>query len=82
MVQRAEVLLDEWIKVAPDEIRASAEIQVESFEPFFELFEAADFDPAQIDEAEVEAIFETAFSGESDTAFTIVEDWVAANCST
>lgn len=79
---RARGLLDESVKVAPDEIRSSVEIQVDSFAPFFALFEAADFDAAQMDEAEVEAVFETIFSGESDAAFDAVEEWVDANCST
>ena len=68
--------------MAPDEIRSSVEIQVDSFAPFFELFEAAEYDAAQMDEAEVEAVFETAFSGDNEAAFDAVEEWVDANCST
>lgn len=82
LLPRARGLLDESVKVAPDEIRSSVEIQVDSFAPFFELFEAVDFDAAQIDEAEVEAIFETVFSGDNEAAFDAVEEWVDANCST
>ncbi len=82
MVQTGRDLLDESIKVAPDEIRSSVEIEVESFDPFFDLFEAADFDVTQIDEAEIEAMFETVFSGENEAAFDVVEAWVDANCST
>ncbi len=78
----ARGLFDESVEVAPDEIRSSVEIQVDSFAPFFELFEAVDFDAAQIAEAEVEAIFETVFSGDNEAAFDAVEEWVDANCST
>ncbi|MEE9298411.1 MAG: hypothetical protein V3V29_05180 [Acidimicrobiia bacterium] len=82
LLRRGRDLLDESVKVAPDEIRLSVEIQVDSFAPFFDLFEAADFDAAQMDEAEVEVVFETAFSGESGAAFEAIEVWVDANCST
>ena len=80
-LRRGRDLLDESVRVVPDEIRLSVEIQVDSFAPFFDLFEAADFDTAQMDEAEVEAVFETAFSGESEAAFDAIEEWVDANCS-
>lgn len=82
LLRRGRGLLDESVKVAPDEIRSSVEIQVDSFAPFFDLFDVADFDAAQMDEAEVEAFFEAAFSGESEAAFDAVEEWVDANCST
>ena len=82
MVQTGRDLLDESIKVAPDEIRSSVEIEVASFDPFFDLFEAAGFDVTQIDDAEIEAMFETVFSGENEAAFDVVEAWVDANCST
>ncbi len=81
IVRRGRDLLDELVEVAPAEIRPSVEIQVDSFAPFFDLFEAADFDAAQMDEAEIEAVFETAFSGESGAAFDAIEEWVDANCS-
>jgi hypothetical protein len=81
VAQTARSLVDESVKVAPDEIRSSVEIQADSFEPFFELFEVADFDLAQIDEGEIDAMFETMFSGENDAAFEAIDEWIDANCS-
>ena len=74
-------LLDESVRVAPDEIRSSVKTSVDSFMPIIDLFEAADFDATQIDQAEIDALFKTAFSGENEQASEAVEAWVTANCS-
>ena len=81
MIREGRDLWDELVKVAPDEIRLSVETWVHSFTPIFDLFEAADFDAAQVDQAELDAAFEESFSGESGDAYEVTEEWVTANCS-
>lgn len=82
LVREAEILIDESVEVAPDEIRASAEIVADSFTRIVDVLEAADFDAPQIDQADLDAAFEAAFSGEAGVASDAVDEWVDANCST
>ncbi len=71
-------LLGEAVGVAPDEIRSSVEAVAGSYTPFFDLLEAADFDIAQIDEADLSALFdEEGADGER----AVMDEWIAANCS-
>jgi hypothetical protein len=77
-ILKARDLLDESVRVAPDEIRSSVETSVDSFMPIVDLFEAADFDVAQVDPAEMDALLEAVFSGEAGDA---VDEWIAAKCS-
>ena len=77
-VREGRRLLDELVKVAPDEIRLSAESFADSFTPVIDLFVATGFDVTQVDEAELDAAFEAAFSGESADA---VGEWTDSNCS-
>ena len=74
-------LVDEAVKVAPDEIRSSVEAVADSFTPLFDFYEAADFDISNIDEAEVDALFDAAFSDETDDEGAAMDEWIAANCS-
>ncbi len=72
-------LLDEAVRVAPDEIRSSVEIISDGIMQLLDIYEAADFDEAQIDPAELDALFE---DEAVPTASDAMEDWVDANCST
>ena len=73
-------LIDEAVRVAPDEIRSSVETVADLFTPFFDLLEAADFDVAQVN-AELDALFDAPFPDEVDDAGTAMDEWIAANCS-
>ena len=75
-------LMDEGLKVAPDEIRAAVELRVDSANQILDLFEAADFDQTQIDDAEAEAVFEVALSDEVIASEADMDQFVTANCST
>lgn len=75
-------LIDEAVRVAPDEIRASVDIGADSITQFLDLFEAADFDSAQLDTEGLEAAFERAFSEEGVRAEDALDEWTDANCST
>ena len=74
-------LIDEAVRVAPDEIRSSVEAVADSFTPVFDLLEAADFDVAQVDQAELDALFDAAESDEVEDAGAAMDEWIAANCS-
>ena len=74
-------LVDEAVKVAPDEIRSSVEAVADSFTPVFDFYEATDFDISNIDEAEVDALFAAAFSDETVDEGAAMDEWIAANCS-
>jgi hypothetical protein len=74
-------LIDEAVNVSPDEIRSSVEAVADSFQPFLDFFEARDFDLADVDQAEVDALFEAAFSEEDDDAGVAMDEWIASNCS-
>jgi hypothetical protein len=52
-----------------------------TFQPFLDFFEARDFDLADVDQAEVDALFEAAFSEEDDDAGVAMDEWIASNCS-
>jgi hypothetical protein len=67
-----QALMVEAALVAPDEIRTEVEHLVESFQPIFDLFEAADFEAGRINQA--------AFSRENSTRGRIMDDWVSTNC--
>jgi hypothetical protein len=66
--------------VAPDEIGSSVEIASDSFIQILDLFEEADFDEEQIDEAELDAFFDE--EGAASAASDELDAWVDANCST
>ncbi len=74
-------LIDEAVSVAPDEIRSSVEAVADSFTPVLDFFEAANFDIANVDEAELDALFDAAFSDETDDEGAAMDEWIAANCS-
>lgn len=78
MIDDGRALLAEMVKVAPEEIRPSAETYTDSILLVVDLFEAADYDFSQITEDEIEALF----SGENEVAFEAIDDWIDANCST
>ena len=78
-VERARSLLDEAEKVAPDEIRSTVEAASDSFRQVLDLFEAADFDIEQVNEAELEAFFD---DEEEEAVSDDLDAWVDANCST
>ncbi|MEE9298513.1 MAG: hypothetical protein V3V29_05705 [Acidimicrobiia bacterium] len=71
-------LIDEAVEVVPDEIRPSVEVAADSFRSFLDLFEAADFDVSQLDEADLEE----AFSDEVEAATDAMDEWIDANCTT
>lgn len=80
-IPNKQAMMAEAVLVAPDEIRTEVETMVEAFQPIFDLFEAADFDAAQIDPDDFTAIADTAYSGASATAGQIMDDWIAINCA-
>jgi hypothetical protein len=71
-------LIDESVRVAPDEIRPSVEEFVSAVTAVQDLLEAADFDAAQIDPAELDVLFKR--FGEERLQVP-VDEWVVANCS-
>lgn len=77
VVRQGRLLLNEAVKVAPDELRDSVEVAADSFGVFLDLAESADFDASQLDEAD----FEVAFSAEVIAAAQALEEWLDANCS-
>jgi len=82
-IPNKQALMVEAALVAPDGIRTEVKGLVDSFQPIFDLFEAADFDASRIDEAEFEALADAAFSGEggeNDAAGKIMDDWVNIHC--
>ena len=74
-------LIDEAVSVAPDEIRSSVEAVADSFQPFVDFFEARDFDVVDVDQSEVDALFDAAFSEEDDDPGAAMDEWIATNCS-
>jgi len=80
VVREARLLLDEAVKVAPDEIRDSAEIVADALTLLFDLLEEADFDVALVDPAEMDVAFGVVDSG-NDLVDALYE-WIEANCST
>lgn len=74
-------LFAEMVKVAPEEIRRSAEVYTDSILLVVDVFEAVDYDMSQLTEAEIEAAFEAAFSGDRGVAFEAIDEWIDANCS-
>jgi len=79
-IPNKQALMMEAAQVAPDEIRTEVEALVESFQPIFDLFAAADFEASQINDADFEALADAAYSGENSTAGRIMDDWVSINC--
>ena len=75
-----QALMVEAALVAPDEIRTEVEALVDSFQPIFDLFEAADFEASRINEADFDALADAAFSGENSTRGKTMDDWVNINC--
>lgn len=80
IVEQGESLIDEFGEVAPDEVKGSAESLAGSFQEIIDVFKAADFDAAQIDQAELDAAFEAAFTEEAEIAVEEVDAWIEANC--
>lgn len=80
VVREARVLLDEAVKVAPDEIGDSAEIVADALTLLFDLLEEADFDVALVDPAEMDVALGVVESG-NDLVDALYE-WIEANCST
>ncbi len=77
VVRQGRLLLDEAVKVAPDELRDSVEVAADSFGVFLDLAESANFDASQLEDAD----FEAAFSDEAIAAAQALEEWLDANCS-
>lgn len=71
-------LIDESVRVAPDEIRASVEEFFGAVTAVQDLLAAADFDAEQIDIAELDAHL-TRFGAEG--LQVAMDEWVVANCS-
>ncbi len=80
VVREARLLLDEAVKVAPDEIRDSAEIVADALTLLFDLLEEADFDVALVDPAEMDVALDVVDSG-NDLVDALYE-WIEANCFT
>ena len=82
IVRETRDLVAEAVQVAPDEIRASVETVADSFTPVLDYFEAAGFDMANVDEAELDALFDASLSDEgAGDAGEPMDVWIAANCS-
>ena len=79
VVRQGRLLLDGFVSVAPEEIRESVEVAADYFRMRLDQAEAAEFDPAQLDQTDVDA---KAASAETMPARAAIEDWVSANCST
>jgi hypothetical protein len=77
IVRRGRGLLDEALEVVPDEIRAAAEAAADAFRSYLDLAEAAEFDPARIEEEAFRALV----TDEVTAAFEVLEQWRDANCS-
>ena len=69
--------IDESVRVAPDEIHSSVEEFFAAVTAVQDLLAAADFDAAQIDPAELDALFQLFGEGLQDE----MDEWTAANCS-
>ena len=80
VVREARILLDEAVKVAPDEIRNSAEIVADALTLLFDLLEEADFDVALVDPAEMDVALGVLDSGNG--LVDALYEWIEANCST
>ena len=80
-IPNKQAMMAEAVLVAPNEIRAEVATMAEAFQPIFDLFEAADFDATQINPDDFTAIADTAYSGASDAAGQIMDDWIAINCA-
>ena len=74
-------VLNDGLEAAPDEIRPSYELLVDAFVPILDVFEAADFGDAPVNQAALDAAFATFGSDAVSSASDAVEDWVDANCS-
>ncbi len=77
-VAESRDLLDEALRVAPEEIRPSVEIVVDAFTVLWDALEAADFDQEQM---ELPDEFLDP-SSEVPAATDAIEEWIDANCST
>ncbi|MEE8498428.1 MAG: hypothetical protein V3S62_07830 [Acidimicrobiia bacterium] len=81
-VGEARGTIDEMVKVAPEEIAPSIELLAAYFVPILDLFEAADFDSTRLDDGEIDAAFDAAFTDETDAASDTLDAWVDTNCTT
>jgi hypothetical protein len=69
---------DEFLDAAPDEVRADAELVVDSARQVKDVLESNDFDIA---EALADPEFMTAFSAEATEAQDRIDDWADTNCA-
>ena len=76
VVAETRNLLDEALRVAPEETRPSLEIVVDSLTVFYDALEAADFDEEQME------LPDELDPSSEDAAFDAVDEWIDANCST
>lgn len=74
-VSEARGLLDELVSAAPDEVRSAVEDSAAASTALLDLFAAAGFDEAAVDQAEVSAAFEDAR-----VASETMLGWVEINC--
>jgi hypothetical protein len=70
-------ILDESVAVAPLDIRPAVEIAADAQKRYLDIFQAAGFVEARIDQAEVEALFgEEAVVSANNT----IDEWATTNC--
>ena len=74
--------IEEMLKVAPEEVSPSIELLAAYFIPILDLFEAADFDSTQLDDGEIDAAFDAAFTDETDAIVDALDAWIETNCTT
>lgn len=67
---------DAAAEVAPDDIRSAAQGLADNFDSILAVWEAAEFDVAQLDESALSAAYRPQFAD-----FDAVRAWVATNCS-
>jgi len=77
----ARTVLAEWKASAPDEIGPSVEIWANAYLGLVDVWEAGDFNRAQMDAAELDVAYGRFVGGETDAASDVVIGWVDANCS-
>ena len=70
--------MDEGLRVAPEEIRPSLEVVVDSLTVFYDALETADFDPEQMELPD--EFFDP--SSEVPAASDAMDEWIDANRST
>ena len=81
VIDEGTALIAEMVKVAPEEIRPSAEVYMDSILSLVDVLKAVDYDMSRLTQDEIDSAFEAAFSGDSEVAFEAIDDWIEANCS-